>query len=260
MKELSKTLFIPLFYKYMESIEKKEIVDEEALKFFQNNGELLEKLKKLKNDKQSYNGIISRTILIDKNILKILSEKEIDFIVTIGCGLDYRCKRLNINIPWYHIDLPEVIEYRQKNIGILQDNQIDMEGDILNLEFISNLPKGRGIFLFEGILVYFNKEKVYEVLNAFGEKYENSYYIMDSCPEELIKDLTWDKKDTDVFTKSIELKWGNNNYKSLEKDLGMKYICGDKILETLKERWDYNSFGNMKNIIINNFRIDVYKK
>ena len=85
MKNLSKTFFIPLYFKYKESINDKRIYDEEAVNFFKNNPDIIKnELKDIEVDKESFERIIKRSLIIDKFLIEILNKENIDFIFNIG--------------------------------------------------------------------------------------------------------------------------------------------------------------------------------
>ncbi|MFK4785240.1 class I SAM-dependent methyltransferase [Fusobacterium sp. MFO224] len=258
---ISKTLFIPLYFKYKESLEGKAIYDESAITFFKSNKDILD-FSEIDKDLASFTGTIARTLVIDKLIKNIISKHEIDFIANIGCGLDFRNRRLKIgNVDWYNIDLKEVIEFRKNNISSIP-NEKNVIGDILKLDFLDNLPQGKGIFIFEGLLMYFTKKNVDFIMNHLTKNFNNCYYIIEVCPDEFINQPGLNPSIKSI-NKNIMFKWGNNNPLLLEKN-GLEYIKGHKIMEELKDRWKFFEknplFVKFKPIVYNNFRIDLYKK
>lgn len=240
MKNLSKTFFIPLYFKYKESINDKRIYDGEAVNFFKNNPDIIkDELKDIDIDKESFERIIKRTLDIDKFLIEILSKEKIDFIFNIGCGLDFRNRRLETkNIPWYNIDLPEVIDYRKEMVSSYP-NEYNISGNILEAGFWDKFPTGRGIFIFEGILMFFEKEEVYKTLKNIIEKFQNSFYIIHTFPE---KELII--KSINALSKENLIKWRNSNTEILEEDLKLVYLRGEN-LSTEKVEKD--------------FRINLYK-
>lgn len=258
---ISKTLFIPLYFKYKESLGEKTIYDENAIKFFENNKNILN-FSEIDKDIASFTGTIARTLIIDKILLKLISKNEINFIVNIGCGLDFRNRRLQIkNIDWFNIDLKEVIDFRKNNTApVLREHNI--VGDILKFDFLNKLPKGKGIFIFEGLLMYFSERNVNFIISKLTKYFNNCHYIIESCPNEFVNQPCLNPSIKSI-NENIMFKWGNNNPLLLEKN-GLKYIKGHKIMEELKDRWNFFEknplFIKFKPIVYNNFRIDLYKK
>lgn len=240
MKNLSKTFFIPLYFKYKESINDKRIYDEEAVNFFKNNPDIIKnELKDIEVDKESFERIIKRSLIIDKFLIEILNKENIDFIFNIGCGLDFRNRRLEIKDKvWYNLDLSEVIDYRNEMISSYP-NEYNISGNILETDFWEKFPKGRAIFIFEGILMFFEKEEVYKTLENISKKFQDSFYIIHTFPE---KELII--KSINALSKENLIKWRNSNPEILEEDLKLKYLKGENLSTEKMEK---------------DFRINLYK-
>lgn len=240
MKNLSKTFFIPLYFKYKESINDKRIYDEEAVNFFKNNPDIIKnELKDIEVDKESFERIIKRSLIIDKFLIEILNKENIDFIFNIGCGLDFRNRRLEIKDKvWYNLDLSEVIDYRNEMISSYP-NEYNISGNILEADFWEKFPKGRAIFIFEGILMFFEKEEVYKTLENISKKFQDSFYIIHTFPE---KELII--KSINTLSKENLIKWRNSNPEILEENLKLKYLKGENLSTEKMEK---------------DFRINLYK-
>lgn len=218
MTDLSKTLFIPLYFKYKESIGRKKIYDDIAVDFFEKNLEKLKEFSEIDKDTLSFERIISRTIIIDKIIIEILNNNNIDYVINMGCGLDFRNRRLNLNIPWYNIDLEPVIDYRHKYFS-KYSNEYDISGDMFSLDYGLFSGKRCGLFIFEGILMFFSEEEVIRILTNVKSKITNAYFIIHSFPEEddVIPSIA------SISKKSI-IKWRMNNPKFIEKEVNIKHL------------------------------------
>ena len=59
------------------------------------------------------NGVIARTIVLDKLVKTYLSAHPGAVAVNIACGLDTRCYRMQGYQHWYNLDLPETIAVRR---------------------------------------------------------------------------------------------------------------------------------------------------
>ena len=60
-----------------------------------------------------HNGVIARTIVLDRLAGKFLRLHPGAVAVNIACGLDTRCYRMKGYSHWYNLDLPETIEVRR---------------------------------------------------------------------------------------------------------------------------------------------------
>jgi O-methyltransferase involved in polyketide biosynthesis len=84
-----------------------------------------------KKDKAMGNGVIARTIILDKLAGNFIARNPAACIVNIGCGLDTRYFRVdNGKIIWYDIDLPVTIDIRQRFISDNNRNKM-IKGSIL---------------------------------------------------------------------------------------------------------------------------------
>lgn len=64
-------------------------------------------------DSAMHNGVIARTIVLDRLAGKFLRLHPGAVAVNIACGLDTRCYRMKGYSHWYNLDLPETIEVRR---------------------------------------------------------------------------------------------------------------------------------------------------
>ena len=61
------------------------------------------------NDRAMHDGVIARTIVLDRMTKSWLDKNPGAVIVNIACGLDTRCYRVKEFSHWYNLDLPETI-------------------------------------------------------------------------------------------------------------------------------------------------------
>lgn len=240
MNNLSKTLFIPFYFKNLESIGEKEIYEKEAVEFFskESNKNILN-FSAIEKDKNSFTGIIVRTKIIDEYLLELISDDKIDNIFNIGCGLDFRNRRLGIEKNWYNIDLEEVIKFREEEFSKYKFEK-NICGNILEIEKWDFIPKGKNLFIFEGILMYFTKEEVYKIIEKLKEKSEKSYFIIETMAEELAK---VNHKAVHEVDKNIGFNWGVNDILKFSKEIELECLSSKKYIDYLKERWDKNKEG-----------------
>ncbi len=67
-----------------------------------------------KKDKTMSNGVIARTLVLDRMVKQYLQKSPDAVVINIACGLDTRCYRMQGYSRWYNLDLPEVMTVRQK--------------------------------------------------------------------------------------------------------------------------------------------------
>ena len=97
-------------------------------------------------------------------------------IVNVGCGLDTRFQRIGhkAKATYYDFDLPDVIALRKKLIPESEHN-IFLSGSVLDsdwLKFLYTKHKNDNIvFVFEGVLMYFDKKDVIHVFNNISSHF-----------------------------------------------------------------------------------------
>lgn len=238
MKAISKTLFVPLYFKYLESMSDKNIYDNEAVYFFEKVGIDNIDFNSFKNDVNTYTGTIARTLLIDRYLLSSINLfKNMDFnIINIACGLDFRNRRLGLNsVPNINIDLQDVIELREKYFPA-HKNEHNKVGDITDIKNWNFIPKGNNIFILEGILMYFSKKNVIEIFRTLKKKSDNSLFIFEVLPE-----MSPDVKHPTIskISKNLDVKWGCNNIEDFIRELGFECLDSEMTISLLKERWNF---------------------
>ena len=158
--EISNTLFVPMRGRIYATENFPHLLnDKEALK-------LKDKLPPEKGTQSQYTYLASavRSRNMDRYINNFLKINSDGIIIEIGCGLEttyFRHK--DNNNQWYVMDLPEVINYREKLIP-KGENQILIKGDILKTDWIDNIKEEINnkpvLIIAGGLFYYFKKEEV----------------------------------------------------------------------------------------------------
>ncbi len=234
MNNLSKTLFIPFYFKYLESIGEKTLYEKEAVSFFskEENKNILP-FSVIAKDNNSFCGVLARTKIIDNYLLKLLKEKKIDNIFNIGCGLDFKNRRLEIEKPWFNIDLDSVIKFRMEHFPSAKFEK-NISADILKSKEWDFIPFGHNIFILEGILMYFPEEIVYTIIENLKAKSEKSYFIIETMPEEL---STMKHKSVNAIDNDIHFEWGVNNIEDVAKKGKLNLLHSTRYIDLFQERW-----------------------
>ncbi|MBQ8922843.1 MAG: class I SAM-dependent methyltransferase [Oscillospiraceae bacterium] len=110
--DVQTTALIPLAVKASETLRKKpRIRDQKAVEI----------IKALKIDTKQYDkfmsheGVVARTIMLDRQLKGIIKKHPDTVIVNVGAGFDDRFTRVdNGKIMWFDLDLPDAIEARRK--------------------------------------------------------------------------------------------------------------------------------------------------
>ena len=110
----------------------------------------------------SQQGVIARTMILDRETQRFVDEHPDGVCISIGCGLDTRYHRIrHENITWYNLDFPEVIDLRAKLL--CEEEQVKSIGkSALDIAWIDEVKeKDRPVLIIlEGILMYFTEPEV----------------------------------------------------------------------------------------------------
>lgn len=178
LKEVNKTLFIPLYGK--AQVSKKNIIlkDPTAEKiwetdFFPIHG-------KSKSKWLAYN-MAMRARVFDDWTEAMLRANQDALVLHIGCGLDSRC--LRVKAPywnWIDADLPEVLLLREQYYAA-NDAYHMMAMDATKTEQIEKLPDSEtAIVILEGISMYLTNEQVLRLFQTLEKKYSRLHILMDA--------------------------------------------------------------------------------
>lgn len=129
------------------------------------------------NQFMSHEGVIARTIMLDKQLKQIISKEPDTVIVNVGAGFDDRFSRVdNGRIIWFDLDLPDAIAVRKKAFperdrvtmiagSALEDNWCNLVKDAVD-------TKGtKTVFLAEGLFMYLTMEQIEIFLNILKDNF-----------------------------------------------------------------------------------------
>ncbi|OUM64558.1 hypothetical protein PIROE2DRAFT_60573 [Piromyces sp. E2] len=147
-----------------------------------------DKIPKEKEDKKQsqYTQLASavRSFNMDKYIKQFMNENPEGIIVEIGCGLETTYYRNDDSKhQWYALDLPEVIDYREKLLKN-GDNQTLIRGDILKIDWMNKINEEANnkpvLISAGGLFHYFPKDQVLTVMKNIQQNINNAQLIFDT--------------------------------------------------------------------------------
>lgn len=170
--DVQTTALIPLAIKASETLRKDaRIKDQKAVEI----------IKALKVDTEPYDklmsheGVIARTIMLDKQLKCIIDKNPDVVIVNLGAGFDNRFSRVdNGKILWFDVDLPDSIAARKKAFEE-QDRVTMIAGNVLENNWCKEVKKAlpdrksKPVFIAEGLFMYFTLEQIATVLNILKD-------------------------------------------------------------------------------------------
>ena len=155
----------------------------------------------------SHEGVIARTIMLDR-MLKSYIEKNPDaVIVNLGAGLDNRFARIdNSRISWFDIDFPDSIELRKKIFN--ESERVFLIGEnILNKSWCTQVKKeiekknAPVIFIAEGLFMYLTFDEIKKLLTILKTNFPAGTLIAEQNNPLMVKNEKF--HDTVKNTKAV---------------------------------------------------------
>lgn len=120
----------------------------------------------------SHEGVVARTIMLDRQLKEIIRKAPDTVAVNIGAGLDSRFSRMdNGKILWFDLDLPDAIEVRKKAFPP-QERVTMIAGSALDNAWctqVNEALRGRQskpVFIAEGLFMYLTMDQIRTLLNV----------------------------------------------------------------------------------------------
>ena len=180
---VSETLLIPLYMRYRESLKPNPIIhDESALRLVP---QIDYDFSKFDTAVHSSVGSAIRATYLDNVTKDFIQRHQQPIIVMVGCGLDARHERVgNIgkNIPFYELDLPDVIALR-KQMMPPAENEILLPASAFETDWMDGLktryPYASFLFVIEGVLMYFNEALVKKLFKDLAARFSGGEIAFD---------------------------------------------------------------------------------
>lgn len=251
---IPESMLIPLAYRATETNEKSPIIaDLHSQKIFK---EIDYPFEKISNSWPTQVGISVRTYLLDQQVSQFLKHTSKPLIINIGCGLDTRRTRLELNdIPWIDLDVPEVIDIRKQFFSetstykmiaksMLDDTWMD---DVQKFEFYQHNMEI--LIIFEGVLMYFDAQTITQLLNKIISrlKYQKLTFAIEFCSQLIAKNTHRHKAVSQLESKP-QFKFGYNRLSEVMNilPLGLSIETEYNYFDYFTDRW--RLFGKCRHI------------
>ena len=162
------------------------------------------------------NGVIARTVLLDRMVGDFIRKNPNATVINIACGMDTRAYRLKIGstVRWYNIDLPETIEVRRR---FLEENgHISMIAkSAMDEKWADEIeePKGRVLVIIEGLVMYLSEQDVKQILSIISRRFERAEVIMEVMNPWVVKNV----KEKSIEKTKAKFTWGIKSGKELQR-------------------------------------------
>lgn len=178
MTNESKTLFIPLYGKAIMS--KEGFINDKTAE------------KIIESEKESFDNVDqSRKLAIymamraeqyDEIVRNFIKENSDPVIIQLGCGLDSRINRVNLNpLMWYDLDFPDVIELRKKYYSE-NDFYTMIPSSVTNYSWLDKITcnSDNVLIVAEGLSMYLSETDMKNLIEKFRNKFRKSTFIFDA--------------------------------------------------------------------------------
>ncbi|EWM54793.1 hypothetical protein RF007C_10670 [Ruminococcus flavefaciens 007c] len=172
--DVQTTALIPLAVKANETLRKNARIKD---------GKAVEIIRTLNIDTAQYDkfmsheGVIARTIMLDRQLKDIIKRNPDTVIVNVGAGFDDRFSRMdNGKILWFDLDLPDAISARKKAFPE-RDRVTMIAGSALEDDWCEQVRKSlegrksKPVFIAEGLFMYLTIEQI----RTFLEVLKNNF-------------------------------------------------------------------------------------
>lgn len=218
---VAETLLITLAIRAFESQRPDALIKDEraeALVRPMDQDFLRSKLSKIEDYSQV--AMILRSREFDRRAADFQARHERAVVVHIGCGLDTRFERVaerDGRVEWYDLDLPEVIELRQKLIGGERERYHLLACSVLDdawLEAVSAHGQCPFLFLAEGVFMYLPQAQVRSLMLTMADRFPGAELVFDAFSPF----LNWANNLRVTLTKvGARSSWGLRDGRDLEK-------------------------------------------
>lgn len=196
---VSETLFLPLYALALESQRPDPImVDAAAVDlthrlddtFADSDKEIFRRLAQGELPTSLITTVSLRIRRFDCYIQDFLAREPNGIVVSLGCGLDDRRRRVdNGLVRWYDLDLPEVITLRRRFLPETERMRF-IASSVLDFAWLDQLPDAPGgqmLFLAEGLLMYLPTDGVRALVIKLAETRPGAELVAEVANRRLVR-------------------------------------------------------------------------
>ena len=131
---------------------------------------------------------VLRALRFDEQIKLFLREHPEATVVALGDGLETQFFRVdNGRLKWLAVDLAEVINVRRQFIPDTKSHR-NLACSVTDLAWMREVDNAKGVFITaQGLLMYFEPEKVEQMIGACAEQFRNGRMMFDTIPRRIAR-------------------------------------------------------------------------
>lgn len=177
--DVPQTMLMTLYNRAMERDQLNPIiVDPEASRILDNIGEDLSKVFGPPNDSHA-----TRSLRFDQIIRSWAKDNPGGRVVNLAEGLETQRYRLSdLDLDWYAVDLPEVIEVRDRFIKP-DARHHHIAGSVTDDGFLETIPPGKAVITAQGLVMWLQPEDIRPLLARLAKHFPGGTFAFDGLPE-----------------------------------------------------------------------------
>ncbi len=180
------------------------------------------------------NGVLARTILLDRMVRQFVDENPSGTVVNIACGLDTRFYRVdNGLIRWYDLDLPETIAVRRRFLR--EDGRVSMIAcsamDPSWAECITP-DQEKVLVVIEGLSMYLTQRDVGQILGIIAARFSRVRVILEFMNPWIAGHV----KEKSIEASQAKFTWGAKSGKEIAALCpALRWVEDVSLVEGMKE-------------------------
>ena len=155
-------------------------------------------------DAAMHDGVVARTIVLDRLVSDFLSRMPGAVVVNIACGLDTRCYRMQGYAHWYNLDLPETMAVRSRLLPESgQISQIAMSAmDDWGSEIAeTDVP---ALVILEGLTMYLTEADVRRIFAVIAARFPQAVVLVETMNPMVVRRF----KERSIEASRAKFTWG----------------------------------------------------
>ena len=205
---VSETMLQTIYARAKESRGRGAIHDEKAEEIV---GKLAYDFSLADRDAAMHDGVIARTIVLDRLTGEWLAAHPGAVVVNLACGLDPRCYRMHGYAHWYNLDLPETIVVRERILpesGRISQIAMSAMEDWGIRVVEADAPV---LILIEGLSMYLSEADVRQIFAVIARRFARTTVFVEVMNPAVAKRF----KEKSIEGSRAKFTWGIRNGRAL---------------------------------------------
>jgi methyltransferase (TIGR00027 family) len=173
---------------------------------------------RISRDRWNMAGIQSRTVILDRTVAEFLARTPRALVVNLGAGLCTRYWRMANaeRLRWFDIDLPPVIELKQRVVrGLKLETQargrqyVSFAADLRDSRWMDEIPRAAdesALVIAEGLLMYLPEAAVRSLLISLADEFTRGEMLLESWSHFVRR--VWGRLSPAIRRTGARLQWG----------------------------------------------------